>query len=318
MRYIVYGAGAIGGVIGSNLFERGNEVVLIARGPHLTAIKEQGLHTVYPDKELNQRVPAVAHPSEIEFRDGDVVLLCMKTQDTEDALQQLEACAGSDLPLFCVQNGVENERLAMRRFANVYGVNVMMPCSYLEAGTVNCHSTPINGILDMGRFPAGADATVEAVTSELEAASFKSAVMPDIRRWKYAKLLRNLGNAVQAVCGLEAETLELRTRLEAEAMAVYEAAGIDSATIDEINERSKWAPPVASGGSSWQSIARGAGSVETDYLNGEIVLIGRLHGVPTPANEAVRRVANRVARERLQPGAVTADEVMALAAQLAG
>ena len=67
---------------------------------------------------------------------------------------------------------------------------------------------------------------------------------------------------------------------------------------------------VASGGGSsgWQSVMRGTGSIEADYLNGEIVLLGRLHGVPTPYNEAVRRHANRVARSRLTPGACRPEE----------
>jgi 2-dehydropantoate 2-reductase len=318
MRYIIYGAGAIGGTVGSSLFEQGNQVILIARGAHLTAMKEQGLHAIYPDKELHQQIPAVGHPSEINFHDDDVVFLCMKTQDTEDALEQLEAFAGSDLPLFCAQNGVENERLAARRFANVYGVNVMMPCSFLDPGIVRCSSAPISGVLDMGRFPSGTDATIEAVSADLEAASFKAGVMPDIRRWKYAKLLRNLGNALQGACGLEADTAELRSQIEAEAANVYRAAGIEHASAAEFDERSRYAPPAGGGGSSWQSLARGTGSIETDYLNGEIVLMGRLHGVPTPVNEAVRRLANRVARQHLQPGAVTPADIRRLAAQLAG
>ena len=57
------------------------------------------------------------------------------------------------------------------------------------------------------------------------------------------------------------------------------------------------------GGSSWQSLARGLGSIETDYLNGEIVLLGRLHGVPTPANALVQRLADQAARQKARPGA---------------
>jgi len=65
------------------------------------------------------------------------------------------------------------------------------------------------------------------------------------------------------------------------------------------------------GGSSWQSLTRAAGSIEADYLNGEIVLLGRLHGVATPANAVVQRIANRMARERVAPGAMAEAEVLA-------
>ena len=63
------------------------------------------------------------------------------------------------------------------------------------------------------------------------------------------------------------------------------------------------------GSSSWQSLARGAGTIETDYLNGEIVLLGRLHGVPTPLNEAICRLADRAVRDRARPGELSIDEV---------
>ena len=64
------------------------------------------------------------------------------------------------------------------------------------------------------------------------------------------------------------------------------------------------------GGSSWQSLARGTGTIETDYLNGEVVLVGRSVGVPTPANALLQRLSNEFARNRLPPGGVSQDEFM--------
>ena len=66
------------------------------------------------------------------------------------------------------------------------------------------------------------------------------------------------------------------------------------------------------GGSSWQSLTRGTGSIEADYLNGEIVLLGREFGVPTPVNEVLQRLANRAASDRRAPGGLTPTEVLAL------
>jgi 2-dehydropantoate 2-reductase len=68
------------------------------------------------------------------------------------------------------------------------------------------------------------------------------------------------------------------------------------------------------GGSTWQSLARGKRVVEADYLNGEIVLLGRLHGVPTPINAGLQALANRMAREGLPPGSMSAAEVEAAVA----
>jgi 2-dehydropantoate 2-reductase len=65
------------------------------------------------------------------------------------------------------------------------------------------------------------------------------------------------------------------------------------------------------GGSSWQSLARGTGSIEADLLNGEIVLLGRLHGVVTPVNELLQVVANELAASGAPPGSMSEDELRA-------
>src|SRR5689334_22764924 len=132
MRIIIYGAGAVGGVIGGRLAEHGHDVVLIARGDHLRAMQEKGLEIDSPAGAVTVPVAAVGRPSEIDFKTGDVVILTMKTQDTEAALDELRDAAGPDVAVACAQNGVENERLAVRRFANVYGVPVRLPATHLE------------------------------------------------------------------------------------------------------------------------------------------------------------------------------------------
>ncbi|NUU24463.1 MAG: ketopantoate reductase family protein, partial [Streptomycetaceae bacterium] len=66
------------------------------------------------------------------------------------------------------------------------------------------------------------------------------------------------------------------------------------------------------GGSSWQSLNRGTGTIEADYLNGEIALLGRLHGVPTPLNDLLQRLANTFARERRAPGSMPVGELVRL------
>jgi 2-dehydropantoate 2-reductase len=316
MRYIIFGAGAVGGITGASLFEHGREVVLIARGTHLAVLKRDGLRARYPDRETHQKIPAVDHADDIQWRDSDVVFLTMKTQDTERALADLEAAAGPDVPVFCVQNGVENERLASRRFRHAYGVNVLMPASFLQPGVVSVMSSPFAGVLDAGKYPTGIDATLEAVAADLEASSLKCQPTQDIRPWKNAKLIRNLANGLQGACGMDVDTSDIRGRLEEEARAVFAKAQLPVTPPDVFTERTTYAPPSGGGSSGWQSVMRGTGSIEADYLNGEIVLLGRLHGVPTPYNEAVRRHANRVARSRLTPGACRPEEIHALAAEL--
>jgi 2-dehydropantoate 2-reductase len=315
MRFLIYGAGAIGGVTGARLSAAGHDVVLIARGQHLAALRRDGLRLRSPDGEQTHRVPVVGNPGEVDWRPGDLVLLAVKSMDTPAALSALAEHAG-DTPVACLQNGVANEPAALRQNADVYGVCVMLPAAHLSPGTVTAYAAPVPGILDTGRFPHGTDATAEAITAAFRSAGFVSEARGDIMRWKYAKLLMNLGNALEAVCGPVGDVAAARL-LRAEGEAVLRAAGIDHASAEEDRQRRgdilRIAPvrgETRPGGSSWQSLSRRTGAVESDYLNGEIVLLGRLHGVPTPVNDRVRRLANRFARERIPPGSIDPDRVL--------
>jgi 2-dehydropantoate 2-reductase len=318
MRFLIYGAGAIGGTIGARLHQHGHDVVLIARGPHLAALQSDGLRFETPLESVTLHIPAVGRPSEIDWRPNDVVILTTKTQQTPAALNDLRETAGTSVPVVCAQNGVANERIAARIFDRVYAMLVFLPATHLEPGVVQASAAPICGILDAGRYPLGVDGTITAVTAAINSSNLAANPAPDIMRWKYAKLLSNLGNAIQAACNPSDDARDLYRRVRAEALVCYAAAGIDPATADEEAERrqamSRPAPiagQARSGGSTWQSLARGTGSVEADYLNGEIVLLGKLHGIPTPANAALQRIANRMAREGASPGSMTLAQIEA-------
>lgn len=319
MRYVVYGIGAVGGTIAARLRAAGREVVGIARGAHLDAVAAHGLRLEDPDGATVTRLPVVGAPKDIEWRDdgGDVVVLAMKTQHTADAVRALAACAPPDATIVCAQNGVENERIALRAFARVQAMCVMLPATHLEPGVVEASSAPVPGILDLGRYPSGTDDVTEAVASDLTAAGFSSRPHERPMRAKYAKLLMNLGNALEAACGTAAARgSDLVRAARREGVACFEAAGIDFASEDEDRERRGsllQLRPIAGrrrqGGSSWQSLARGSGTIEADHLNGEVVLLGRLHGVPTPVNATLQRVANELARTGARPGVLPVDEI---------
>jgi len=318
MRFIVFGAGAIGGVVGGRLAEHGYDVILIARGAHYDAIRARGLRIESPDRSDTITVTAVDHPARIEWRPGDVVLLAVKTQDAAPALRDLAAVAPPEVPVVCLLNGVESERLALRCFANVYAVCVVCPTTHLTPGVVQAWSAPTTGTLDLGRYPTGVDATAEAIAAAFCAATFSAQARPHIMRWKYGKLLSNLGNAVEALCGAAARQSPLAALARREGLACFAAAGIACISDEEDAARRTLLRlrPIAGqkrlGGSSWQSLQRGAHSIESDYLNGEIVLLGRLHGVPTPVNALLQRLANDAARAGRPPGTMSPDEILAL------
>ncbi len=323
MRFIIYGAGGIGGGIAGRLHQAGHDVVAIARGDHLTAIQKHGLHIRTPDDDWTAKLPAVGHPKEIDWTEDDIVLCAMKTQDTQAALQDLLAAAGRKVPVVCAQNGVENERLARRLFQNVYAMLVVLPATFLEPGLIDMHGTPHSGLLDAGRYPDGVDDTITQLCAALSDSGFVARPNARPMRLKYGKLIDNLGNALQALCGAESGRAEgdreFGLQLQQEAIDCYTAAGIDYASTEEIGEmRSQVftlgdiAGAVRTGGSTWQSFARGLPTIETDYLNGEIVLLGALHGVLTPYNRVLQTTAQQAHREGAGPGAYSIEQLQAL------
>jgi len=317
MKYVVYGAGAIGGVVGARLFESGSDVTVIARGPHLAAIQRAGLRIESPLGVESLPIPAVGHSGEIGWDGEHVVLLAVKSHQTQAALSDLVAVAPVATPIVCLQNGVANEPAALRLFPRVYGVCVMCPAGHLQPGVVQAWSAPTTGLLDIGCHPRGTDDMSEAVAADFEVATFSARSVTDIRRWKYRKLLTNLANVVEALCGPDERGSTLVSRLTAEAQTVLDAAGIEVAGADEDRARrgklirlGEIAGRGRLGGSSWQSLQRGTGNIETDYLNGEITLLGRTHGIPVPANALLQVLAREAAARRQAPGTVPASTIL--------
>ncbi len=283
----------------------------MARGAHGEAISATGLRIDSPDGSVVARCEVVSDLDALSWQQGDVALLAVKSQDTVAVLDGLVRSAPPGLPVVCVQNGVNNEREALRRFERVYGATVMCPCVYLEPGRVVAHSAPITGVIDVGRYPSGVDSTATTLVDRLAASTISSVAQENIAKWKWRKLITNLGNAIEAVCGPPARRGPIGDIVRNEAEAVLDAAGIDYVSAADDAERrgdhlrvQRVAGDARPGGSTWQSLARGAGTVETDYLNGEIVMLGRLHGVSTPANTALVAHARHLAATGSAPGSV--------------
>lgn len=297
MRFVIYGAGAVGGVVGGRLAQHGHDVTLVARGAHLEAIRAGGLRIDSPGGSTVVSIPAVATPAEVAWSGDEVVMLGMKSQHTVDALQALRNAAPPSIGVVCLQNGVVNEREALRYFERVYGVTVMAPTGHLEPGVVQAWADPIAAILDIGRYPRGVDDTAVAVAAAISGSAMVSEARDDIMAWKYRKLIMNLGNSIQALFGSGEAAAPIGSAARREAREVFAAAGIEPVSGETDRERRAdllqfgaiGGVETRPGGSTWQSLARGQGSVETDYLNGEIVLLGRLHGVDAPCNALLQR-----------------------------
>jgi 2-dehydropantoate 2-reductase len=321
MTFIIYGVGAIGGALAAKLIQSGQPVAGIARGAQLQALQSNGLLLRTPDGDFRARFPAVEDPTELDLRPDDIVFLCMKSQDTLQALERLRAAGVRDQAIVCAQNGVANEREALRNFANVYAMLVVMPATFIEPGEVAAFGAPHAGLFDIGRYPAGIDATVGRIVDVLNGAGFAAFGQEAPMVSKYGKLLMNLGNVLDAAVGEAAFGSDLYAAAKAEGEAVLQAAGIAYADVGPDNDRRKQLMQMQKipgvervGSSSAQSLARGTGSIETDYLNGEIVLLGRLHGVPVPVNAGLCRLGHILVAEKRSPGSLSLDDVRTILA----
>lgn len=325
MRYVVIGAGAIGGTIGGRLGQHGHEVVLVARGAHADRLRDKGLRLLTPTGPVELHAPVATSPADVVLTPDDVLVLAVKVQDAAGLLADWAAApvgdstAGRELPVVCAQNGIAGERLALRWFRRVVGVCVYLPASHLEPGVVISEGSPVSGGFVLGRYPRGRDELVEQVAADLAASGFATTVSDDVMAAKRGKLLDNSGNALDAVCRPGEGYDGLRALARTEGEAVLAAAGLPPVgrgqALPQLIELGFHAAPVEGAGrlgsSSWQSLHRG-GSVETDWLNGEIVHLGRLHGIQTPVNEALQVLADASVRSGLGPRAFDVADVQAL------
>jgi 2-dehydropantoate 2-reductase len=339
VRYVVLGAGAVGGTIGGRLAESGCDVALVGRGEHARTVKRDGLRLAMPDRIARLRIPMLT-TDELRLTSDDVLIVTVKSQDTQPLLDQVLGVPfdgpgdRSEIPVLCAQNGIANEHIALRFFGRVYGACVNLPATHLEPGLVEAEGIPLSGVLQLGRYPAGTDELITSVAADLERSAFGADVQPDVMAWKRAKLISNLGNALEVLCkrdgaagaaggtgGRPAGLADARgtggrppgltavtSALAAEAMTCFASAGWP-VTDREIYRsalagRFKSAPIEGrsrQGGSTWQSVERGLPSVETDFLNGEIVRLGRLHGIPTPVNVTIQARMRAVVEGALRP-----------------
>ena len=207
------------------------------------------------------------------------MLLAVKGQDTDHALAQL-GVAPPGTPVVCMQNGVENERRVLRHFPHTYGMCVMCPATQLRPGVVQVHSAPVSGLLDLGCFPSGLDDRGRpSPTPSRDDVPVGGPARHHALEVPQAP--HEPGQRGRGAGGPEGRFSPLAREAQREGKEALAAAGIDVASAEEDRERRGdflQMSPTSSGewqgGSSWQSLARGAGSIEAEFLNGEIVLLG--------------------------------------------
>ncbi len=283
-RYVVAGAGGIGGGVGGLLARASCEVGLVARGPHLAALQADGLSVRLPDGGFRVQLPAWGHVAQVDWRPDDVVLLAVKAQDTDELVEALARAAPPSVRVLTLQNGVDSGPRAARGFGTVACGMVWVPAVHLEPGEVRLHGDPHPGVLVVGSWPTGCEPWVLQAGGDLTAAGFEVITTDGVAPWLYGKLIANLGGAVQALCGSSGSTWAFANKLGLEGAAVLDAAGVAYVSEEDLLRGPCGAVGLApvdgldrEGGSTHQSLARGS-SLETDELNGFLVRLGERVG----------------------------------------
>jgi 2-dehydropantoate 2-reductase len=333
-RYVIIGAGAIGGTVGGVLARAGVPTVLVARGRHAAVLAAEGITLKTPDATLRTAVTTASRPDDVVLTDRDVLVFATKTQQLDGALQEwvdrpvhgpggVVGTAGELLPAMTALNGVAAEDKAMRYFRRVFGICVWLPAVHLEPGEVIVRAWPVVGQFHIARWPASLrtpdDAELLAGLAEAwTAAGIRVRTPDDVAPWKYNKLLSNLGNAVGALT-VDAAA-EVVTALRREGENVLRQAGIEfisfevstATRVDGPTIRPVPGADTGPSNSTWQSLSRQTGNVETDFFNGEIVGIAHRHGIEAPLNTALARAARGTVRDGFGPGRYSAQQLAEL------
>jgi thiosulfate/3-mercaptopyruvate sulfurtransferase len=332
-RYIIIGAGGVGVTFAAELQRAGREVVLVARGAQLEFLRAGKMRYWRPDGARYLDLPAVGDPAEVELTPDDVLVLATKTQDAEAAVADWawrpvthpggnRRPAADSIPLITTQNGLEAERLALRRFAAVLAGVLWIPATYVQAGEVISAGAPAVGVIWLGAYPGGSHPGLAAIAQDVRAAGFEVQVVEDISRWKAAKLLASVTFVLTALfqAGERREQAAQVLRTEAREILTAAGYGIADVTVESTADLTRFAlVPVPGrergGNSTWQSFSRSS-PLETDFLNGEIVLAARLLGQTAPANQAVAERARAAWRDGVAPGSLTEDDLLVTLPQL--
>lgn len=303
MKVAVIGAGAVGCYYGGLLLRAGHDVTFIGRQPHVDAINAHGL--LLDTKTFKGHLPARAATDATALAPPDLVLVCVKSADTEHAGRALAGRLRPETSILSLQNGVDNAQ----RLQSVTGHAVIPAVVYVGSEMAGPGHIRHHGGGDLA---IGASAASEALAQTLQAAGIHTTISDDIEVTLWSKLVINCAfNALSAVADisygpmLQVEgTKEVVTRAVQEAIAVAQACGValpDDLLANILNIPSMMPQQKSS---TAQDLARGKPS-EIDFLNGHVVRKGAELGIPTPTNHALQVMVKLAQRSRELSGGQT-------------
>jgi 2-dehydropantoate 2-reductase len=285
----VVGAGAVGCYFGGMLARAGAPVMLIGRGDHVDAIRRAGL---YFDSHRFREHVAVKATTELDaVKEADVVLVCVKTLDTENVARSLAPCLTKGATVISLQNGVDNAE-TMKQAADIDVIPAVIYVAVAMAGPGHVRHSGRGEIVLGSRSP---EQNLESVVALFTRAEVPCRISKNIDADLWKKLIMNcawnaisaLGRARYGDIGKHPQARTLITKIVNEGVAVARASGIPLSDMDLL-ESCWWLSESMSAATSStaQDIARGK-RTEIDSLNGYLARRGAELGVATPVNETL-------------------------------
>jgi 2-dehydropantoate 2-reductase len=300
MKCLVFGAGAIGSLVGGLLFEAGTDISLIGRPVHVKAIEENGLK-IEGAIQAVIKVPAYSDTNEI--KDVDLIVITTKSYGTRMAMEKCKKLIQSHTRVLSLQNGIGNEDIISEHTPNVIGGITNNGVVFMENGRI-AYNSP--GTSTIGNYHSKNDEFVHKVREMFENAGLKCIVSSHIKDEIFKKFLVNVGiNGLASIANVKnGEILrneELRTiflELVSEAIRVGKAKGFNCPS-DVVNEIIKTVEATSENTNSMLQDLRKGKRTEVEYFNGNVVQYGKETGISTPYNMFVTNAVKFIEKKKL-------------------
>lgn len=295
MNIVIYGTGGVGGYFGARLAQAGNNVIFIARGKHLQAIKQKGLKVLSnKGNYLVQSSNAIEDYSEITIP-IDVIFIAVKTWQLKEVAKKIKPFLQKETMVIPLLNGVENTEILLSELPkkNVLG-GLCKIVSYIKSYGVIQHTTYEPTIV-FGELSNEMTTRAKRLENILKQANITTKLSKNITidvwtKFLYITTISAIGALTRATIGEMLENKEIVNIMHntaKEIVAVAKAKGIFLAN-DCIEKQFKIikAQPYITTSSSQRDIMEGKPS-ELESQNGAVVKLGKQLGIPTPTNSFI-------------------------------
>lgn len=295
MKIAVMGTGGVGGVFGARLAQAGCDVHFIARGAHLDAINQKGLHLVSAELGDNLIKPAQATADPTTIGPVDIVFITVKLWDTETAVRQIEPLVSDNTAVISLQNGIAKDDAVRAKYgaANTVGGVSYVAATISEPGVVT--QKGVVQRLVFGEYGMPTSERLEKLKDACLAAGLEAEIHPHIENAIWEKFVFLV--AMSAVTAATRQTIgpvrshpktrQLLVDVMKEAIAIAGARGItfDDGLIERrLTYWDNLSPDVTS---SMQHDLQHGNRLELPWLSGTVVELGKSLGVETPVNRVL-------------------------------